>query len=74
LRGRQPDSFSFRGLWYAVEHAYGPWIVSGDWWNPTLWSNEQWDLVARADDGAMLCCCLVLDRASNAWQMVALYD
>jgi protein ImuB len=74
LCGRKPDSFSFRGLWYAVEHAYGPWIVSGDWWNPTLWSNEQWDLVARADDGAMLCCCLVLDRASNTWQMVALYD
>ena len=52
---RQPDSFVFREKRYTVERAYGPWSSAGDWWNPTLWSLEQWDLVARSHD-----CCLAL--------------
>ena len=46
----------------------------GDWWNQTLWGFEQWDLIARSHDGAMLCCCLVRDLMRNQWQMAALYD
>jgi protein ImuB len=30
--------------------------------------------VARAQDGAALCCCLVRDLMRNSWQMAALYD
>ena len=74
LRGRHPEKFFFRSNWYTVEHAYGPWIASGDWWIPTLWSNEQWDLIARADDGTTLCCCLLFDLTHSSWQVVALYD
>ena len=82
LRNKQPETFCFRGTWYRVEHAYGPWRASGDWWNPTLWSNEQWDLVAQADkgksEGDLLCCCLVHDLSlttfGNPWTLVALYD
>jgi protein ImuB len=82
LRGKQPETFCFRGTWYRVEHAYGPWRASGDWWNPTLWCHDQWDLVARADkaDGGsdILCCCLVHDLSQssfgNPWTLVALYD
>src|SRR5271156_3400431 len=58
VRNQQPDSFIFREKRYTVERAYGPWSSGGDWWRPTLWSLEQWDLVARADDAAWLCCCL----------------
>jgi hypothetical protein len=41
--------------------AYGPWLVQGDWWNQKLWALEQWDLVARTQDGSMLCCCMMRD-------------
>jgi protein ImuB len=74
LRGHQPERFCFREQWYAVEHAYGPWLASGDWWNPTLWSNRQWDLVARSNNGSQLCCCLAQDMAQHLWQLVTLYD
>jgi protein ImuB len=78
LHNRQPASFVFRERRYTVERAYGPWSSGGDWWRPTLWSNEQWDLVARADDAAdhatWLCCCLTRDLAHELWQVEALYD
>ena len=74
LRGQQPAGFVFRERRYEVERAYGPWMISGDWWNPSLWGVEQWDLIARAWDGALLCCCVVRDLALGVWSMVALYD
>jgi protein ImuB len=78
VRNQQPDSFIFREKRYTVERAYGPWSSGGDWWRPTLWSLEQWDLVARADDTAnqatWLCCCLTRDLTQEHWQVEALYD
>jgi protein ImuB len=74
VESQRPKAFVFRGKHYAVEHTYGPWLVSGDWWQPTLWGFEQWDLVARAQDTALLCCCLMRDRIEDRWQMAALYD
>ena len=74
LHGRRPASFYFRNARYTVEQAYGPWMASGEWWNPGLWSCEQWDLVARSDDGLLLCCVLTCDPADNCWRMTALYD
>jgi protein ImuB len=74
LHNQRPERFCFRDTWYRVQDAYGPWLSSGDWWNPTLWSCQQWDLIARSEQGALLCCCLILDLAQNAWRIVALYD
>jgi protein ImuB len=74
LRGEQPTAFTFRERRYEVERAYGPWRTGGDWWSPSLWGMEQWDLIARARDGTQLCCCLVRDLMQQAWQMAALYD
>ena len=78
LNGKKPASFFFRNTRYWIEQAYGPWMTSGEWWNPTLWSNGQWDLVARSEDGALLCCCVlfgrVQDGSPSGWRMVALYD
>jgi protein ImuB len=74
VHDRQPDSFVFREKRYTVERAYGPWSSAGDWWNPTLWSLEQWDLVARGHDAASLCCCLTRDLMQDRWQIEALYD
>ena len=74
LQGSRPTLFFFRKERYTVEHAYGPWLAEGDWWNQTLWGWEQWDLVARAEDGSLLCCCMMRDLLHDQWQMAALYD
>ena len=74
LQNGRPSIFFFRDRRYAVEHAYGPWVVGGDWWAQTLWGCEQWDLVARSQDGSILCCCMMRDLLENKWQMAALYD
>jgi protein ImuB len=74
LRNSAPVMFFHHERHYTVERTYGPWFVDGGWWNPALWGFEQWDLVARAQDGAMLCCCMMRDLMRNQWQMAALYD
>jgi protein ImuB len=74
VKGQRPKTFFFRQKHYIVEHIYGPWLSSGDWWQPSLWGFEQWDLVARAQDRTLLCCCLVRDRIEDCWQMAGLYD
>jgi protein ImuB len=74
LQNGRPSIFFFRDRRYAVDHAYGPWVVGGDWWAQTLWGCEQWDLVARSLDGFLLCCCMMRDLLENKWQMAALYD
>ena len=74
LREKQPDAFFFREKRYVVEHAYGPWLMSGGWWGPTTWRLQQWDLVARSNDGSLLCCCLTHELTQGCWQMAALYD
>jgi len=68
------DALLFRQRRYSVVRAYGPWRASGEWWNPNLWGCEQWDVVARADDGPLLCCCLMRDLTCNQWQIAGLYD
>jgi len=74
LYRNRPASFAFRERRYTVERAYGPWASSGNWWNPSLWSIEEWDLVARSQDGSLLCCCLTRDPVRNRWEVAALYD
>lgn len=74
LQGERPKAFTFRERRYSVERAYGPWLTGGQWWTATLWGCEQWDLAARAHDGAILCVCLICDLLRNQWQMVGLYD
>jgi protein ImuB len=70
----QPKTFVFQEQRYTAERAYGPWLGSGEWWKPSLWGCEQWDLIARSQHGAMLCCCVMRDVLRNEWRMVALYD
>lgn len=74
LQDSQPSMFSFRQHRFDVEHAYGPWLAGGDWWSKSLWGAEEWDLVARAADGMLLCCCMIRDLLHNEWQVTALYD
>ena len=74
IEQRRLARFFFRGQSYKVERAYGPWLTSGDWWAPTLWNQEQWDLVARSPEGNLLCCSMMCDPATQSWKVTALYD
>jgi len=74
VQSERPKAFVFRDRRYTVERVYGPWLTGGEWWNSTLWGCEQWDVVARAQDGSVLCCCLIRDLLRDQWQMVGLYD
>ena len=74
LENARPASFFYRNQRCAVERAYGPWLKSGEWWEQTIWGQEQWDLVARSQDGGLLFCCMIRDVIDDEWQLVALYD
>lgn len=74
FQGARPGAFFFRQRRYSIEHAYGPWLTNSEWWSATRWGCEQWDLVACAPDGAMLCGCLIHDVLRDQWQMAGLYD
>ena len=74
IRGTRPQSFLFRERLYIVKDAYGPWLISGDWWKRE-WTAEQWDLIAHSQEsGGLLCCCVMRDPMQGCWQMAALYD
>jgi protein ImuB len=74
LNKQTPERFRFRQENYVVERAFGPWATRGEWWNSSIWGREQWDLVARADNGNVLYGCLTRDVMLNRWRMVGLYD
>lgn len=74
VQAQRPKAFYFRQKHYIVESSYGPWLISGGWWQPSLWGSEQWDLVARTQDNTLLHCCLVRDHINHCWQMAAFYD
>lgn len=77
LRKGRPAEFSFRRRSYAVEHAYGPWLLSGGWWKQESWDAEQWDVTARwgsgKDEGGRLCCQIERGLGSR-WRMTGIYD
>jgi len=74
LENGRPRSFFFRNQNCLVERSYGPWLNDGEWWNETIWGHEQWDLIARAQDGTLLFCSVARDLIDNRWQVAALYD
>jgi protein ImuB len=71
LRDGQPEALFFRGARYTVEHAYGPWLASGNWWSGSRWMLRQWDVIARSGE-EVLCGCIA--RTDSRWLMAGLYD
>jgi protein ImuB len=69
-----PRQVHFRSRCYIVQEAYGPWLSGGDWWNEAIWGNEQWDVVGKANDSAVLVCRLARDFIQNDWRVAGLYD
>lgn len=74
VRAEKPSSFFFRSKRYSVSEAYGPWRRSGEWWSVGVWSREEWDVCAKADEGETLLCIVAQDLLHKAWHLQALYD
>lgn len=74
LKHCRPWNFLLFQQRFAVEHAYGPWIAGGEWWNEMSWKIEQWDVIARTASGSTLYCCVGHDLLRDRWQITALYD
>ena len=74
LEGGRPKTFFFRNQHCLVERAYGPWLKGGNWWTETVWGEEQWDVIAHAENDRTLFCSVVRDLMQDQWKMVALYD
>ena len=74
VHNQQPKSVIFQATHYIIEFLYGPWLVSGNWWDQAGWELEQWDIEARAEDNSILHACLVRYQITDTWQITALYD
>lgn len=74
LRGAEPAVFRVENNRYEVEAAYGPWRTAGCWWSESAWDEQEWDVLAVRDTGALVMCLLVYDLKQNAWRLEALYD
>src|SRR5262245_7165600 len=48
LRNKIPIWIAFHGTHGAISTASGPWRTSGDWWRPTTWDREEWDIEMAA--------------------------
>jgi protein ImuB len=44
LRDTFPVWIAFHGVHGPIAAASGPWRTSGDWWRPTMWDREEWDI------------------------------
>jgi protein ImuB len=44
LRNKLPIWIAFHSAHGPISTASGPWRTSGDWWRPTMWDREEWDI------------------------------
>jgi protein ImuB len=69
LRNQIPAWIAFHGMHGPIATASGPWHTSGDWWRPTMWDREEWDIEA-ADALYRIYYDVHLDR----WYAQGVYD
>jgi protein ImuB len=66
----RPAQISARGVQGKVLRLAGPWRISGDWWTPTPWARDEWDVALS--DGALYR--IYLERPSGRWFVEGSYD
>lgn len=74
IRRGRPCEIYFRSRRYSVETVYGPWLKGGDWWNESIWGNEQWDVIGKTAGSGLLACRLSHDLILKDWRVAGLYD
>jgi protein ImuB len=66
----RPAQISARGVQGKVLTLAGPWRISGDWWTPTPWARDEWDVALS--DGALYR--IYFERLSGRWFVEGSYD
>jgi hypothetical protein len=51
-----------------VALASGPWRTSGDWWKPTRWERDEWDVALESGVLCRLYC------EHEGWFVEGVYD
>ena len=51
-----------------VRETSGPWKLSGNWWDPSHWEVEEWDI--QLDNGHLF----RLAQSVDGWEVVGVYD
>jgi protein ImuB len=70
LAGISPKVVIASGVKGTVLQLGGPWRTSGEWWAPTAWSREEWDVAL--DDGAFYR--IYQETQSRKWFIHGIYD
>jgi protein ImuB len=70
LAGITPKTVVAPGVKGKVIQSAGPWKISGEWWMPTSWVHEEWDVAL--DDGALYR--IYRDSENREWYVHGIYD
>ena len=65
-----PKKIVAPGVEGKIVRSAGPWITSGDWWTPTPWNREEWDVAM--DDGALYR--IYCELRTCQWYVFGVYD
>jgi protein ImuB len=65
-----PQKIMAAGVKGVVLRFAGPWKTSGEWWAPTAWSREEWDVAL--DDGALYR--IYQETQTRSWFVEGVYD
>jgi protein ImuB len=65
-----PYRLTANGVKGVVLRFAGPWKTSGEWWAPTAWSREEWDVAL--DDGALYR--IYQETQTKSWFVEGVYD
>lgn len=66
----------FVQLWHRhrrVLAASGPWSSSGDWWNSSVWTRQEWDVLLQMPAGVALYR-IYCDRLRQQWFVEGIFD
>ncbi|MGI8961826.1 MAG: hypothetical protein ACR2IV_19120, partial [Bryobacteraceae bacterium] len=70
VAGITPKSLVAQGVKGKVIRSAGPWKTSGEWWRPTSWVHEEWDVAL--DDGALYR--IYRELRNREWYVHGIYD
>jgi protein ImuB len=70
VTGITPKNVAAQGVKGKVIQSAGPWKTSGEWWAPTAWIHEQWDV--ELDDGALYR--IYRESETREWYVHGIYD
>jgi protein ImuB len=73
LDGENPHIVGLQKKPNRVLAASGPWCSSGDWWNGSRWSREEWDIALQTTEGVGLYR-LYRDRIQKRWFVEGIFD